>query len=324
MLNKKENLNFISKYLPAYINKHILNLDDLVINRLCEIRLKADSPVVLVFTDRTSFITLTGRLTEYVSNELVLLDANEINQIFTRMCNYSVYSLTDNISDGFVTLSNGCRVGVYGTAVVKDGVISSVRNISGLNIRLSGQFNCISDRISDLYLNKNVNTLICGPPLSGKTTVLKDLCRVLSDKYKKRIALIDERGEFQFSELGVYTDVLSFYPKAKGINIAVRTLSPEIIVCDELGDFEEVKVVTEGLNAGVNFIMTMHAASYPELKRKAQFKELMDNASLDYCVFLKNKGEVERIVSFKEDEYERCGGFDIVNDCSTCRSVFFT
>lgn len=315
LFKKKEILDLVLKYLPSHISNPFFSLDCSLTEKLCEIRLKTGLPVVLVFTDRTSFITVTGRLTEYISNDLVRTSDSDINDIFVKMCNYSVYSLTESISEGYITLENGCRVGVYGTAVMKNGRIYSVRNIRGLNIRLSGQYDSVSGRISDLYIERNVNTLICGPPSSGKTTMLKDLCRVLSDKYRRRIALIDERGEFQCSELGFNTDVLTSYPKAKGVNIAVRTLSPEIVICDELGDSEEVQAVLDGLNSGVNFIMTLHCSSYSELQNKEQFKRLSLNSFPDYCVFLKNKCEIERIVSLKveRDENDCC---DYVSGCN--------
>lgn len=301
---KKETLKLITGYFPKKLQAVFKSIDENEVNCLCEIRVKAMMPVVLVFTDKICFITSNGRLTKFLSNDLIKLDSEEIKEVFNLMCRYSVYSLTDNICNGFITIDNGCRVGVYGTAVVKGGNVASVRNIKGLNIRLAGCFNGVADRVAELYKEQRVNTLICGAPSCGKTTVLKDLCLTLSDKFFYKIAVIDERAEFEGDYTGINTDVLTAYPKNIGIQIAVRTLSPEIIVCDELGDLNEVKSVIEGLNCGVNFVMSLHCDSYHELLQKEQFKILKSNSSIDYCVFLKNKSVIERICNLKETDDE--------------------
>lgn len=300
----KETLKLIIRYFPLKLQNVLKTMDENDVNYLCEIRVKAMLPVVLVFTDKICFITSNGRLTKFLSNDLIKLDSEEVKEIFNLMCRYSVYSLTDNICNGFITIDNGCRVGVYGTAVVKNSNVSSVRNIKGLNIRLAGSFSGVADRIAELYKDRRVNTLICGPPLCGKTTVLKDLCLTLSDKFFYKIAVIDERAEFDGDYTGANTDILTAYPKNIGIQIAVRTLSPEIIICDELGDINEVKSVIEGLNSGVNFVMSLHCDSHDELSRKEQFRILKSNSSIDYCVFLRNKSEIERICNLKETDDE--------------------
>ncbi len=308
---KTDSLRAVLRYLPDKIVSVMNGINTDFAADLCEIRLKVGLPVVLVFTDRMLFITSSGRLTEYLTNDLISVSENELKDIFMKMCKFSVYSLADNIADGFITIECGCRVGVYGTAVVRSGVINSVRNIKGLNIRIAGQVVSAADGISELYRKSPVNTLICGPPSSGKTTILKDLCRTLSDRYNYKVSIIDERCEFDGMYLGVNTDVLTGYPKPDGIMISVRTLSPQIIVCDELGDVDEVNAVLNGLNCGVNFVMTLHCSSYEELTLKRQFALLKKSCLPDYCVFLKNKGLVEKIVTPRVSKNE-----------NTCADIF--
>lgn len=319
---KTENFRIVLKYLPERLSCILKEMNGDNVSELCEIRLKSGLPVVLVFTDKMSFITESGRFTGYLSGEVIKIGEEEINEIFIKMCKYSVYAISDNISDGFITLENGCRVGVYGTAVVKSGKVSSVRNIKGLNIRISGYVPCVADKIADLYKNNSINTLICGPPASGKTTVLKDLCRTLSDKMNYRVCVMDERYEFDGIYLGANTDVLNGYPKKSGIMISVRTLSPNIIVCDELGDSDEVRAVLDGLNCGVNFVMTLHCADYDSLIRKQQFRLLEQSGVPDYVVFLKDKGNIDKIVSAQECNNESCCFNTFMYDKRSHRTVF--
>ncbi len=318
---KSENLKAILKYLPEHIAGSLAFLEETQVNTLSEIRLRADSPAVLIFTDKIAFITSSGRLTPFFSNGLIKTDADCVKEIFNKMCKFSVYSLTDNIINGFVTLENGCRVGVYGTAVTADGKVTSVRNIRGLNIRISGNFDGVAQPVFELYERSRVNVLICGPPSSGKTTVLKDLTRQLSESFKYKICVIDERAEFSEAYLGCNTDVLTGYPKSEGIEIAVRTLSPDIIVCDELGTVSEVKSVITGLNSGVGFVMSVHCRSKDELFNKEQFRLLKESLMLDYCVFLKNKSETESILALKELADENGGTCDIGNSLCTGGSI---
>ena len=284
--DKKDNFNFLLKYLPPVFS----SLAEKDIDGLCEIRLRADRAAVLIFADRTEFLTTSGRLTSFYSEGLLTLSRQEIEDIFIRMCNYSVHSLTENIAEGFITLEGGCRIGVYGTAVVKDGKITSVRNIEGMNIRVPAEYRgCAQPIYNRLFYSRIPNTVICGPPMSGKTTVLRDLSRLISDEGMKKVAVIDERSELSGGDLGFNTDVLKNYPKAQGISIAVRTLSPDVIICDEIGTLVEAQELCSLFNCGVKFIVTMHCSDLTELKRRPQFALLSDAGVADACVLLNEK-----------------------------------
>ena len=284
--SKKENFSFLLRYLPPVFS----SLAEKDIDRLCEIRLRADRAAVLIFSDRTEFLTSSGRLTSFYSEGLFTLSRQEIEDIFMKMCNYSVHSLTENIAEGFISLEGGCRIGVYGTAVVRDGKITSVRNIEGINIRVPAEYRgCAQPIYNRLFYSRIPNTVICGPPMSGKTTVLRDLSRLISDEGMKKVAVIDERSELSGGDLGFNTDILKNYPKAQGIGIAVRTLSPDVIICDEIGTLCEAQELCSLVNSGVKFIVTMHCSDLTELKRRPQFALLSDAGAADACVVLNEK-----------------------------------
>lgn len=299
---KSKQFNSLLKYLPEIFTC----LSQSCLNELCEIRIRAEKPVAVVFQNKTGFLTEKGRLTYFIAENLLTFSKEDVEKIFIRMCNYSVHSLTENISDGFVTLDGGCRVGVYGTAVTRSGGIVSVRNIEGLNIRIPGEYpGCSLPIYNSLFQGETTNTVLCGPPMSGKTTVLRDLCRTLSDERQKKIAVIDERFEMSGFNLGFNTDILKGYPKSKGIEIAVRTLSPDIVICDEIGNLDEADRLCEVFNSGVSFIVTMHCRNTEELFNRPQFQRLQLCNAIGACVFLeKDNFNIKKIIRFGSDKHE--------------------
>ncbi len=318
MINRKiENIRSVRRYFPEKLRNAFNSLDHNLLESLCEIRIRVSLPVVLVFSDCKCFLTESGRITQFYNSNTLAFDETEVRQIFERMCNYSVYAVTQNICSGFITIDNGCRVGVYGTAVSENNSINSVRNIKGLNVRIAGEYRGVSDAVSDVFRNKRQNILICGPPSSGKTTLLKDLCRNLSDEKNYKISVIDERLEFADYYLGYNTDVLSGYPKDVGTMISLRTLSPDIIIFDEIGTVDEVESVLQGVNSGVSFVMSIHCNGREELLRKKQVELLKRFNVIDYYVFLNKKAQISEIVSEKEIADESfCSCADCCSKCN--------
>ena len=196
----------------------------------------------------------------------------DIADCFAELCRYSVHSYSREIAEGFITLDGGHRVGLCGTAVMSGGAVVSVKDISSLNIRIAREVRgCAEELYGRFFAGGLCSLLLAGRPMSGKTTLLRDLSRMLGEKY--RVALIDSRNELSASvrglptlDVGENTDVLCGYTKPAGIMTALRSLSPDVIICDEIGD--DYDAVEQCLFCGVKVIAAAHAGSLSELSRR--------------------------------------------------------
>ncbi len=233
---------------------------------IAEIRLRTGKCACAVMTD--------GRMLRCSD----IFTREDINECFLELCRNSVHSYAREIAEGYITLPGGNRVGFCGTAVLRDGEISTLKDISSLNIRFAREVTgCAEELCRRAFPDGLCSLIICGKPLSGKTTVLRDMARILGGS--RRVALIDSRGELAgvsggvpALDVGENTDVLNGYPKAEGIMCALRSLSPEMIVCDEIGsDAEEVR---QCMGCGVKLAVTAHAGSMDELRSRPGISEL--------------------------------------------------
>lgn len=230
------------------------------LSQIAEIRLRAGRPSVAV--------NVFGEMKTCSA----AFTAEEIKDCFAEICRYSVYSFEEDISRGFVTLDGGHRVGISGTAVTKNGKIMSLKDISGLNIRIAHQVRGCADELYERVFSKGLRSLLlAGKPLSGKTTVLRDLARRFGERH--RVVLIDSRNELSASvrgtptlDIGLNTDALCGVEKSEGIMLALRSLSPEVVICDEIGD--DGAAVEQAMFCGVKMIASAHAGSIEELKRR--------------------------------------------------------
>ncbi len=258
-----------SRYVSENIRKILNRLPATVKANAEEIRLRAGLPVALTVGGETVFVLENGRTSFCVTRDLLKADKNDIDVTFKLLCKSSVYAHTEELKNGFIMMDGGHRAGICGT-LNENG---AMYDISSINIRIARQIFGAANDISRCYSGGGL--LIAGPPGSGKTTVLRDLIRQLaSGECKKiyRIAVIDSRGEISGSccgrtvnDLGPGTDVLLTPDKAAGIEIAVRTMYPDIVAFDEIGTETELRRVSESFDSGVSVIATAHIGSVSEL-----------------------------------------------------------
>lgn len=273
--------------------------DSEILNRITEIRIRRNKKLVVVIKNTSYFVDYKGDIYDYPAENAVTINDKAFNDIFLSFCEYSIYSNMNSLKEGYITLPNGARIGTASTAVYENKTIEAVKDITSLNIRVPREVKGCSENILNfLYVNSFPSIIVAGKPNSGKTTLLRDLARGLSNGFNgtcAKITIIDERNEFagkknenHILDVGENTDVLTGFSKSKGIEIATRTLSPEMIICDEISTPEEAEAIKFAFSSGVAFALSVHINSRKDFVDKPIVKELLKTNEFDYIVLLDN------------------------------------
>lgn len=298
MINQGE----MFRLLPA----KVLSLISTVKNpeRIQEIRMRVNRPTMIQTDDKEYISTfVTGR--------------EDLNSVMQKISSYSIYAFEEDIRQGFITFKGGHRIGISGECVMEDKKIKTIKNISSLNIRISKEFIGCSDKILPFIQreDKIKNAIIISPPKCGKTTLLRDITRNISNGYKnkgKKVSLIDERSEIAGCCLGIpqmdignRTDVFDNCIKSQGIMMAIRSMSPEVIICDEIGTSKDAESIMMAYNCGVNLICSLHGESLEDYKERLVFNELIENNIFKIAVLLSNRnkpGKISEIYDLSKEE----------------------
>ena len=298
-----------AEILSEDIGAVLKNIPDSKKGTVQEIRIRVNKPLALSDGATTVCTDADGKIMYTMGEKAFRVSQRGIYDTFRRICDYSVYSRQDEIKNGYITVKGGHRVGLCGTAVLTDGKISALNDISSMNVRIARQIFGVSEEIINHLYPFEGGILIAGMPSSGKTTLLRDLARSLSlgiGCHVTRTAVIDERGELSGTYSGVsyndmgLSDILNGYPKGEGIIHAIRAMSPQVIICDELGTDEDCRLVSQGFNAGAVIIASIHAGNYEELMRRKQAVSLIETGAFKNIVMLESSNRPCKIAKVIE------------------------
>lgn len=299
----------ILKVLPLKINNELREI--LLKEPVQEIRIKVHKPIIVNLAYKEIIL-------KYVTT------VEDIKQILVKISNYSLYAYEEEIKQGYITIRGGHRIGIAGECVLVNGEVRTIRNISSLNIRICREVIGCSNEIMK-YITKEdrvFNTLIVSPPKCGKTTILRDIAKNISTGMPivnlkgKKVSIIDERSEIAACfngvpqlDVGIRSDILDNCLKKDGMIMAIRSLSPDILICDEIGTDGDIEALHMAFNSGVNIIVTIHGYSIEDVYKRKVFKDLLENSILDRIVILSNRngvGTIEQIYSIEMEGEFKC------------------
>ena len=293
-----------------------VNID--ILENAEEIRLRVNNPLIISENNCDHFIGPNGNKTSSPNNGYIVTKG-DIRRTLSFLTDNSIYALENEIKNGYITLKGGHRVGFTGKTVLEKGSIKIIKNITSLNIRISREILGASDKVIKYIINpinkRIFNTLIVSPPNCGKTTMLRDIIRQISNgihsiKFKGvNVGVIDERSELanihdgvSTNNLGIRTDILDSCPKREGVTILLRSMAPHVIATDEIGKDSDVLAIEEAINAGVSIITTVHGASIKEIQQRPVIKEIISKRFFDIIIFLSRAngpGTIEQVICGK-------------------------
>lgn len=300
---KDELISIFSRNIREILDRVSIDFDEVQ-----EIRLRVAAPLLMVYKNIEYYVKPDGTLGSD-KEAACIVSKNELRETMEYMSSYSLYAFEEELKQGFITIQGGHRIGIAGKTILDENGIKTMKYISFLNVRLSHQVKGCADGVLP-YLYEDgreiCHTLIISPPRCGKTTLLRDLIRQISDGSSEHpgltVGVVDERSEIGAcyqgmpqNELGIRTDILDCCPKAKGMMMMIRTMSPQVIAVDEIGSREDLDAMEYVMNCGCKLIATVHGNSIDDLKQKPVLRKLVEARIFERYIVLNNKGKIGNI-----------------------------
>ena len=216
----------------------------------------------------------------------IYLTEYDIDEIYNQLCDMSLYAHINTIKQGYISLEHGIRAGICGKATIENNIICGINEISSINIRIPQKIYNASSYLYNLLSENDfkASVILYSSPGVGKTTILRDLISKLSNT-NIRYAIIDSRNEITSCLDKIQNgDVFVSYPKGVAIELATKSMTPQIIICDEISSEDEADEIFKSSNAGIELIATTHAKTFDELKNKAILKKILKNGVFDYAL----------------------------------------
>ncbi len=303
--------------MPQQLRELFRKLPGEVHSQLEEIRIRKDQPIELIYGCLSRFLSKDGSLSVHPGKGWKLC-AIEMDKMVNLISQHSIYALEEELRRGYVTITGGHRIGLVGKVILEKGEIKTMRDISGFNIRIAREKKGVALPILPYLLEhgKILNTLIISPPQCGKTTLLRDLTRIISygniHLSGKKVSVVDERSEIAGCvggipqrDVGPRTDILDACPKAEGIMMLIRSMSPDVIIADEIGRLDDVYAVQEALNAGVSLITSVHGANLTDISRRPTISRMIGQGMFQRYVLLGRSRGVGTLEGIFNDQCQR-------------------
>ena len=302
----------IENILPPTLRGLVRSIPEPLTAHLEEIRVRLGRPLEVLSADKVLYLLPNGTVSKYYQ-AAYCPDMSDCEKLLSLVSNHSLYALEEELKRGYVTIKGGHRIGLVGRVIVEGGEVRHLRNVSGFNIRVAREMNGVARKVIPFITDASGtchNTLIVSPPQCGKTTLLRDLARCFSDGTEeyvtaKKVGIVDERSELAGSvdgipqhDVGPRTDVLDACPKAEGMMMMIRSMSPDILVADEIGRPEDVTAIDEAVHAGVRLITTVHGRDLEDISRRPTLSRMLQQAVFTRFVVLSKRlgtGTVEGV-----------------------------
>lgn len=293
----------ITRVLCKKIRK-VLEENNFSFRKLQEIRLRIGKPLIVIVDNE-----------EWVMRTIV--EKKDLYETLEYISNYSLYAFENEMRQGFITIEGGHRVGITGQVLLEDGKVKNIRHVSSLNIRVSHEvLNCANIVFPHITENKKIlNTLIISPPRCGKTTLLRDMIRQISDGNSWvdgcSVGVVDERSELggaylgvPQNQLGIRTDVLDCCPKAEGMLMLVRSMAPQVIAVDEIGCEKDISSLEYAMHCGCKMIASVHGTTMQEILEKPMLGKIVETQQFKRYIILTNVKKIGGIQGIYNERLE--------------------
>ena len=267
-------MEILLSFLPKNISNQISKIPPNQLKEIEEIRVRVNRPIEIAACGVVMFLPYT-------------VQSEDAEHLLNKISQFSLYALEEELKRGYITIAGGHRVGLAGKLILENGVVKAIRDISSFNIRIASEkIGVANPLIHDIYITNWQHTLIIGAPQTGKTTILRDIARIISTGMDighipaSKVGIVDERSEIAGCVRGVpqltfgpRVDVLDGCPKAEGMMMMIRSMCPEVLIVDEIGRMEDSHAIMEAVNAGIKLIMTTHGHTLEEIKKTSVYKD---------------------------------------------------